>query len=98
MGDTGVGIDAAMQERIFDLFEQGDKSLERGNTGLGIGLTLARQLVMLHGGTLRVESEGRGRGRVSSSACRARGRPAGAVARPPRSPARGRRAARPAGR
>ena len=60
--DTGVGIDAAMQERIFDLFEQGDKSLERGNTGLGIGLTLARQLVMLHGGTLRVESEGRGRG------------------------------------
>ena len=60
--DTGVGIDPAMQERIFDLFEQGDKSLERGNTGLGIGLTLARQLVTLHGGTLRVESEGLGRG------------------------------------
>ena len=60
--DTGVGIDASMQERIFDLFEQGDKSLERGNTGLGIGLTLARQLVTLHGGTLRVESEGPGRG------------------------------------
>ena len=60
--DTGVGIDAAMQERIFELFEQGDKSLERGNTGLGIGLTLARQLVVLHGGTLRVHSEGSGRG------------------------------------
>jgi two-component system, sensor histidine kinase len=60
--DTGVGIDASLQERIFDLFEQGDKSLERGNTGLGIGLTLARQLVVLHGGTLRVESEGAGRG------------------------------------
>jgi signal transduction histidine kinase/ActR/RegA family two-component response regulator len=60
--DTGVGIDASMQERIFELFEQGDKSLERGNTGLGIGLTLARQLVTLHGGTLRVQSEGPGRG------------------------------------
>ncbi len=60
--DTGVGVDASMHERIFDLFEQGDKSLERGNTGLGIGLTLARQLVTLHGGTLRVESEGRGHG------------------------------------
>ncbi len=60
--DTGVGIDPAMQERVFDLFEQGDKSLERGNTGLGIGLTLARQLVLLHGGSIGVASDGIGRG------------------------------------
>jgi signal transduction histidine kinase/ActR/RegA family two-component response regulator len=62
VADTGVGIEPAMQERIFELFEQGDKSLERGNTGLGIGLTLARQLVLLHGGSLRVASDGIGRG------------------------------------
>jgi two-component system, sensor histidine kinase len=62
IADTGVGIDAALQERVFELFEQGDKSLERGNTGLGIGLTLARQLVLLHGGSIRVASEGIGRG------------------------------------
>ena len=62
VADTGVGIEAALQERVFELFEQGDKSLERGNTGLGIGLTLARQLVLLHGGTIGVRSEGIGRG------------------------------------
>jgi len=62
VSDTGVGISAAMQERVFDLFEQGDKSLERGNTGLGIGLTLAKQLVLLHGGSISVASEGIGRG------------------------------------
>ena len=62
VADTGVGIDPAMQERIFDLFEQGDKSLERGNAGLGLGLTLARQLVLLHGGTIGVNSRGIGHG------------------------------------
>jgi signal transduction histidine kinase/ActR/RegA family two-component response regulator len=60
--DTGVGIEPAMQERIFELFEQADKSLERGNVGLGIGLTLARQLVQLHGGTIGVHSDGIGQG------------------------------------
>ena len=60
--DTGVGVDPAMQQKIFDLFEQADKSLERGNAGLGIGLTLARQLVQLHGGEIGVVSDGIGRG------------------------------------
>ncbi len=64
--DTGVGIEPAFQERVFELFEQGDKSLERGNTGLGIGLTLSRQLVLLHGGTIRVASDGIGRGSTFS--------------------------------
>ncbi|HEY9027552.1 MAG TPA: ATP-binding protein [Burkholderiaceae bacterium] len=66
IADTGVGIDAAMQERVFELFEQGDKSLERGNTGLGIGLTLARQLVLLHGGSIGVSSRGIGHGATFS--------------------------------
>jgi signal transduction histidine kinase len=60
--DSGIGVEPAMQARIFELFEQGDKTLERGNSGLGIGLTLARQLVQLHGGDIRVHSEGRNRG------------------------------------
>ncbi|HZF80970.1 MAG TPA: ATP-binding protein, partial [Rubrivivax sp.] len=60
--DSGIGVEPAMQERIFGLFEQADKSLERGAAGLGIGLTLARQLVQLHGGTLSVSSQGLGHG------------------------------------
>lgn len=60
--DSGIGIEPAVQERIFGLFEQADKSLERGSAGLGIGLTLARQLAQLHGGTIAVASEGLGRG------------------------------------
>ncbi|MCR5882363.1 ATP-binding protein [Rhizobacter sp. J219] len=60
--DSGLGIEPALQHRIFDLFEQGDKSLERGSAGLGIGLTLARQLVQLHGGEITVHSAGRNQG------------------------------------
>lgn len=60
--DSGLGIEPAMQGKIFELFEQGDKSLERGSAGLGIGLTLARQLVQLHGGEISVHSAGRGQG------------------------------------
>lgn len=60
--DTGIGIAHEMQQRVFELFEQADKSLERGNAGLGIGLTLARQIVELHGGEIRLHSEGIGHG------------------------------------
>jgi two-component system, sensor histidine kinase len=60
--DTGIGIEASAQTRIFELFEQVDKSLERGSAGLGIGLTLARQLVLMHGGEIAVSSDGLGRG------------------------------------
>ncbi len=60
--DTGIGIAREVQQRVFDLFEQADKSLERGSAGLGIGLTLSRQIVELHGGEIRLRSEGVGHG------------------------------------
>jgi signal transduction histidine kinase len=64
VADTGVGIDAPMLSRIFDLFTQADSSLDRSKGGLGIGLTLVRSLVELHGGTVSASSAGRGEGSV----------------------------------
>jgi signal transduction histidine kinase/CheY-like chemotaxis protein len=60
--DTGVGIPEQLLPRVFDLFMQGDRSLDRAQGGLGIGLTLVRSLVELHGGQVEVSSEGTGRG------------------------------------
>jgi CheY-like chemotaxis protein len=60
--DTGVGLDAAMLPRVFDLFAQADRSLDRAGGGLGVGLTLVRGLVELHGGTVQAHSDGPGRG------------------------------------
>jgi signal transduction histidine kinase len=60
--DSGVGIPLDMQGRIFDLFTQGDVPIARSQGGLGLGLTLVRSLTGLHGGTVEVRSEGRGRG------------------------------------
>jgi PAS domain S-box-containing protein len=60
--DTGVGITPDLLPRIFDLFTQGDRSLDRSRDGLGIGLTLSRRLVELHGGTIEAHSEGLGKG------------------------------------
>ena len=60
--DTGIGIPADMLARIFDMFVQVDTSLERSRHGLGIGLTLVKRLVELHGGRVEARSEGRGKG------------------------------------
>jgi CheY-like chemotaxis protein len=60
--DTGVGIEPAMLARVFDLFTQLDGARDRASGGLGIGLTLVRQLVELHGGTVEARSEGPGKG------------------------------------
>ncbi|WP_157267765.1 hybrid sensor histidine kinase/response regulator [Azohydromonas aeria] len=58
--DHGLGIPAALLPRIFDLFVQGERTLDRRAGGLGIGLTLVRRLVELHGGTVGVESSSAG--------------------------------------
>ena len=60
--DTGVGIEPAELQRVFDMFSQGDPGGERTRSGLGIGLTLARNLVELHGGAVTASSPGRGHG------------------------------------
>jgi PAS domain S-box-containing protein len=60
--DSGVGIPAAMLPKIFDLFTQVDRSLEKSQGGLGIGLTLVRRLVELHGGRVEAHSAGPGLG------------------------------------
>jgi PAS domain S-box-containing protein len=62
VADTGMGIDRAMLSRIFDRFEQADSSTTRKHHGLGLGLAIARQVVELHGGTIRADSEGPGKG------------------------------------
>ncbi len=60
--DDGIGVAPEAQERLFEMFYQVDRSLERTRSGLGIGLTLARNLAGLHGGTVTIRSEGLGKG------------------------------------
>jgi two-component system CheB/CheR fusion protein len=60
--DSGVGIDTNLLDRVFDLFVQGQQGLDRSRGGLGIGLTLVRKLVELHGGSVHAWSEGSGKG------------------------------------
>ena len=60
--DAGLGIPPEMIPRVFEMFTQVDRSLEKQRGGLGIGLTLVQRFVELHGGTVTAESEGVGRG------------------------------------
>ena len=60
--DTGIGLSAEMLPRVFDLFSQADRSLDRSQGGLGIGLTLVRSLIELHQGSISASSEGLGKG------------------------------------
>jgi signal transduction histidine kinase/CheY-like chemotaxis protein len=60
--DTGIGIPPHMLGRVFDLFMQAHPTLDRAEGGLGIGLTLVRRLVEMHGGRVEVRSDGPGKG------------------------------------
>ena len=59
VADDGIGLDPALVPRVFDLFVQGDRELDRAQGGLGIGLTLVRRLAELHGGSVSAQSAGR---------------------------------------
>jgi signal transduction histidine kinase len=62
VSDTGIGIPAAILDNVFEIFFQADQSLGRSQSGLGLGLPLARRLVELHGGTITAASPGQGQG------------------------------------
>ncbi|AUX33895.1 MULTISPECIES: GAF domain-containing protein [Sorangium] len=62
VADNGVGIPADMLSNVFDMFTQVGRSIDRAQGGLGIGLTLVKRLVELHGGSIHAESDGAGRG------------------------------------
>jgi len=60
--DSGIGMEPEVMKRIFDPFEQGNRSFERRFGGLGLGLAISKSLAQAHGGTLVAESDGHGRG------------------------------------
>jgi PAS domain S-box-containing protein len=62
VSDSGVGIRKEFLPYVFDRFRQADASITRTHGGLGLGLSIVRQLVDLHGGSVRVQSEGEGKG------------------------------------
>lgn len=64
--DTGAGIDPAFLPRVFDRFRQADATSTRSSGGLGLGLSIVRDLMTAHGGSVRVDSEGAGRGTTVS--------------------------------
>ncbi len=64
VSDTGIGIPRDLLPRVFDLFVQGDRSLDRSQGGLGIGLSVVKRLIEMHQGSVMAFSEGPGRGSV----------------------------------
>jgi PAS domain S-box-containing protein len=83
VSDTGVGIAPELLPRVFDLFVQGDRSLDRSLGGLGIGLSVVRRLVEMHQGQVTARSEGLGRGSVFEIYLPTIEAPAGSQAHPP---------------
>ena len=92
--DNGVGIPAEMLPKVFEMFSQVGRNLDRSQGGLGIGLTLVRRLTEMHGGSVRAESHGIGTGshvQRANTACK----PAAGRSRGKRARARRRRAGPP---
>jgi signal transduction histidine kinase/ActR/RegA family two-component response regulator len=84
VADAGIGIDQEMLPTVFDLFSQAPQSVDRSRGGLGLGLSIVRNLMLLHGGSVSVESGGRGCGSTFSIVLPVAQRPAlhdGQVAR-----------------
>jgi PAS domain S-box-containing protein len=90
VSDNGFGIAPNLLPRIFDLFVQSDRTLDRSQGGLGIGLSVVKRLIEMHGGTVSARSEGPGRGAVFTlrlplvARPRLEARPAAPVSVPPR--------------
>jgi PAS domain S-box-containing protein len=82
--DTGVGIDPALLAHVFEPFVQGDRTLARTEGGLGLGLAVVKAVAELHGGAVRAESVGSGRGATFEVRVPLAARPATHRAAPPR--------------
>ena len=82
VSDTGVGIAPELLPRVFDLFVQGDRSLDRSQGGLGIGLSVVKRLVEMHHGRVTARSEGTGHGSVFEIHLPLIDAPAGSYAHP----------------
>jgi CheY-like chemotaxis protein/two-component sensor histidine kinase len=87
VADNGAGIAPEVLPRIFDLFAQGDRRLDRSEGGLGVGLTIVQRLVELHGGTVSVQSDGPGRGSTFTIRLPASATPPADSKPPPAAPA-----------
>jgi two-component system CheB/CheR fusion protein len=66
VGDTGMGVEPELMDRLFQPFMQADRSIDRSRGGLGLGLSLVKSFVELHGGQVEVHSDGAGHGSVFS--------------------------------
>ena len=82
VSDSGIGIDPEALPRLFDAFEQAERSISRQFGGLGLGLAISKALVEMHGGRSRPIARAGARGRRSASACRSARLPARPSARP----------------
>jgi PAS domain S-box-containing protein len=87
--DNGIGIPSGMLPHIFEIFSQGERPLDREDSGLGLGLNIVRQLVELHGGSTSAHSDGPGKGAEFTVRLPLVSQPAQAVAAPARETVRG---------
>jgi signal transduction histidine kinase len=84
--DTGIGVDPEMVPRLFDVFTQADRSLDRRRGGLGLGLALVKRLVQLHGGEVEARSPGLGKGSEFTVTLPLEDEPTALTDQPPREP------------